>query len=53
LITEQKRLRDGIRNILNISRIGNQYMQAKKPWVLIKGSDEEKYVKKLFPTFVK
>jgi len=35
-------LREGIRNILNISRIGNQYMQAKKPWVLVKGTDEEK-----------
>ena len=39
---DKLRLRDGIKNILNISRIGNQYMQAKKPWVLIKGSDEEK-----------
>ena len=39
---EKIRLRDGIRNILNISRIGNQYMQAKKPWTLIKGTDEEK-----------
>lgn len=39
---EKLRLRDGIRNILNISRIGNQYMQAKKPWVLVKGTDEEK-----------
>ena len=28
--------------MLNISRIGNQYMQAKKPWALVKGSDEEK-----------
>jgi methionyl-tRNA synthetase len=39
---EKMHLRDGIRNILNISRIGNQYMQAKKPWVLVKGTDEEK-----------
>lgn len=36
------RLKDGIKNILNISRVGNQYLQAKKPWVLIKGTDEEK-----------
>ncbi len=39
---EKLRLRDGIKNILNISRIGNQYMQANKPWTLIKGNDEEK-----------
>ncbi|BFZ06408.1 hypothetical protein BsWGS_09447 [Bradybaena similaris] len=36
------RLRDGIRNILTISRLGNQYMQANQPWVLAKGSAEEK-----------
>ncbi|CAG5136637.1 unnamed protein product, partial [Candidula unifasciata] len=39
---ENCRLRDGIRNILTISRLGNQYMQANKPWVLAKGSAEEK-----------
>ncbi len=39
---EKIKLRDGIKNILNISRVGNQYMQAKKPWALIKGTDEEK-----------
>jgi len=38
------RLRDGIRNFLNVSRVGNQYMQAKKPWSLLKGTDEEKYI---------
>ncbi|XP_059151234.1 methionine--tRNA ligase, cytoplasmic-like [Physella acuta] len=36
------RLRDGIRNILNISRLGNQYMQVNKPWVLAKGTEPEK-----------
>ena len=36
------RLRDGIKNILNISRVGNQYLQARQPWVLLKGTDEEK-----------
>lgn len=36
------RLRDSIRNILSISRLGNQYMQANKPWVLVKGSESEK-----------
>lgn len=43
---EKLRLRDGIKNILTISRIGNQYMQAKKPWTLVKGTDEEKWVHK-------
>ncbi|XP_055861016.1 methionine--tRNA ligase, cytoplasmic-like [Biomphalaria glabrata] len=38
---EACRLRDGIRNILTISRLGNQYMQVTKPWVLSKGSPEE------------
>lgn len=41
---ERGKLRDGIKHILNISRHGNQYMQIHKPWSLIKGGDEEKYV---------
>jgi len=40
---EKAKLRDGLRYILNISRHGNQYMQSNQPWVLIKGSDVEKY----------
>lgn len=36
------RLRDGLKYIMNISRHGNGYMQASTPWVLIKGSKEEK-----------
>lgn len=39
---EKTRLRDGLRNILSISRHGNQYIQVNQPWVLIKGSDVEK-----------
>lgn len=39
---EKAKLRDGIRHILAISRHGNQYMQASQPWVLLKGTDEEK-----------
>ncbi|XP_053392542.1 methionine--tRNA ligase-like [Mercenaria mercenaria] len=39
---ESARLRDSIRNILSISRLGNQFMQEKKPWVLVKGSDADK-----------
>lgn len=36
------RLRDGIKQIMNISRHGNGYMQSSTPWVLIKGTEEEK-----------
>lgn len=41
-VLEKAKLRDGLRLILSISRHGNQYMQFQKPWVLIKGSSEEK-----------
>uniref|UniRef100_A0A0K0D519 methionine--tRNA ligase n=1 Tax=Angiostrongylus cantonensis TaxID=6313 RepID=A0A0K0D519_ANGCA len=36
------RLRDAVRAILSMSRRGNQYMQTQQPWLLFKGSDEEK-----------
>lgn len=39
---EKAKLRDGIRHILAISRHGNQYMQSTQPWVLLKGSQEDK-----------
>ncbi|CAG9858998.1 unnamed protein product [Phyllotreta striolata] len=39
---EKVKLKDGIRHILSISRHGNQYMQSNQPWVLLKGSDEQK-----------
>lgn len=39
---ESGKLRDGIRHILSISRHGNQYMQSTQPWVLCKGSDQDK-----------
>lgn len=39
---EKAKLRDGIRYILAISRHGNQYIQSTQPWVLVKGTDEEK-----------
>lgn len=29
---EQCKEREAISNILNISRVGNQFMQAEKPW---------------------
>lgn len=41
---EKAKLKDGIRYILAISRHGNQYMQSTQPWVLFKGSEQEKYV---------
>ena len=36
-------MRDGLKIVLNISKLGNQYIQANKPWVLIKGNDDERY----------
>lgn len=39
---EKAKMRDSIRNLLSISRLGNQYMQSNKPWVLVKGTPEEK-----------
>lgn len=39
---EKTRFRDGIRHMLTISRQGNLYMQTEQPWVLLKGTDEQK-----------
>lgn len=39
---EKARLRDGIKHLLSISRHGNQYMQSQQPWVLLKGTDDQK-----------
>lgn len=33
---DKSKLRDGIRPILSISRLGNQYIQSNKPWELLK-----------------
>ncbi|RWS04885.1 hypothetical protein B4U79_12907 [Dinothrombium tinctorium] len=41
-LLEKVKLRDAIKPILNIGRLGNQHIQACKPWLLIKGTDEEK-----------
>lgn len=35
-LMDKVKLKDGIKTILNISRLGNQYMQNEKPWVLVK-----------------
>jgi methionyl-tRNA synthetase len=39
-LLEKCKEREAISQILNISRIGNQLMQAEKPWKLIKSTDE-------------
>ncbi|XP_023160349.2 methionine--tRNA ligase, cytoplasmic [Drosophila hydei] len=39
---EKARLRDGIRHLLAVSRHGNGYMQTQQPWVLLKGSNDQK-----------
>ncbi|CAK1593122.1 unnamed protein product [Parnassius mnemosyne] len=39
---EKGRLRESLRHVMSISRIGNQHMQSEQPWVLLKGSDEDK-----------
>ncbi|KHJ83940.1 hypothetical protein OESDEN_16352 [Oesophagostomum dentatum] len=36
------REKDAVRTVLAMSRRGNQYMQSQQPWVLIKGSEEDK-----------
>ncbi|KAJ8036040.1 Methionine--tRNA ligase, cytoplasmic [Holothuria leucospilota] len=41
-LLEKVKIRDALRHILNISRFGNQHIQATKPWVLVKGSEKEK-----------
>lgn len=41
-VLDSAKLRDGIRYILNISRYANQYMQSQQPWVLYKGTAEQK-----------
>ena len=37
------RLRDGLKVVLIISKLGNQYIQANKPWVLVKGNEDDRY----------
>ncbi|XP_028156681.1 methionine--tRNA ligase, cytoplasmic isoform X5 [Ostrinia furnacalis] len=39
---EKGRLRESLRHVLSISRLGNQHMQSEQPWVLLKGSDDDK-----------
>ena len=39
-----RRLREGLKHILAISRSGNGYIQSEKPWTLVKGSAADMYV---------
>lgn len=38
---ERVHLRDGLKPILSISRLGNQLIQANKPWQLVKSDDQK------------
>ncbi|XP_051865336.1 methionine--tRNA ligase, cytoplasmic [Pristis pectinata] len=39
---ERVRIRDALKCILNISRLGNQYIQISEPWRRIRGSDADR-----------
>ncbi|MFH4981261.1 hypothetical protein AB6A40_007970 [Gnathostoma spinigerum] len=41
-LMESVKLRDALIKVLMISRKGNQYMQSNQPWVLVKGSSEDR-----------
>ncbi|XP_071825552.1 methionine--tRNA ligase, cytoplasmic-like [Apostichopus japonicus] len=41
-LLEKVRIKEALRHVLNISRLGNQHIQVTQPWVLVKGSPEEK-----------
>ena len=41
---EKHKMRDGLRHILTISRLGNGHIQYHKPWELVKGTPEDKLV---------
>jgi methionyl-tRNA synthetase len=36
------RLRDAVKSVLAVSRLGNQYMQATEPWRLVKGDGAQR-----------
>ena len=36
------RMREGLKDVLNMSKLGNQYIQSNKPWVLVKGSEVDR-----------
>lgn len=39
---EKGRLRDALRHVLSVSRLGNQHMQSTQPWVLLKAGDMDR-----------
>ena len=41
---EKQKIRDGLKHILSISRLGNGHIQSHKPWELVKGTPEDKLV---------
>ncbi|EEC03684.1 methionyl-tRNA synthetase, putative, partial [Ixodes scapularis] len=41
-LMDKVRLRDSIRCILSVSKVGNQYIQFNKPWELVKGTPAQK-----------
>lgn len=38
---ERLKIRDGLKHVLAISRIGNGHIQAMQPWKLVKGTPED------------
>ena len=36
-------MREGLKDVLTMSKLGNQYVQSSRPWVLVKGSDSDRY----------
>lgn len=38
---ERVKIRDGLKHVLAVSRIGNGHIQAAQPWKLVKGTSEE------------
>lgn len=39
---EKQKIRDGLKHILSISRLGNGHIQVNKPWELVKGDAKQK-----------
>jgi methionyl-tRNA synthetase len=40
-LMEEVKIRDGLKKIMHISKLGNQFFQEKEPWVLIKNDVDE------------
>ncbi|XP_050358671.1 methionine--tRNA ligase, cytoplasmic isoform X2 [Nymphalis io] len=39
---EKGRLREALRCVLSVSRLGNQHMQSSQPWMLLRGDEDDK-----------